>query len=260
MKMSIGTKLSLGFMVMMILAGTSGIASLVTMRRMAELTSVMTRESQQFLETSKIWEDLVRADNALVAAVTSQTEGTFATAHFRRSELEKALQAYLASNPAGTTEEQSSLNKASQSYNIIFNNYLSFAEGGSTQNLAGFVQDRGTALNNYLFAIAEQNRQAASRMNDAIAQIKTARSRLLTIMAIVTIAAALIATILALSLTRAVVNPIRKIVLSADKMSMGDLDSPIEVTSQDEIGELQASVERMRVSLKAVMERLKRPH
>jgi HAMP domain-containing protein len=259
MKLSVGTKLSLGFMVMLILVAASGIASLITMRRMAELTAVMTRESQEMLNTSNIWENLVRADNALVAAVASQTEGTIATAHFRESELEKALISYLESQPVSAAGEASSLDNASQKYYAMYQTYIGFAEDGFTLLLEGFIEDRDTALSNYLFALAEQNRQAASQMDEAVAEIQAARTLLLTIMVIVTLTAAVIGAVLALVSTRSVVKPIRKIVQAADKMSMGDLDTPIEVTSQDEIGELQASVERMRVSLKAVMERLKKP-
>jgi HAMP domain-containing protein len=39
----------------------------------------------------------------------------------------------------------------------------------------------------------------------------------------------------------------------AGKMSMGDLETPVEIESTDEIGELARSLERMRASLKAAM-------
>ena len=44
----------------------------------------------------------------------------------------------------------------------------------------------------------------------------------------------------------------------ADRISMGELDMAMEVHSRDEIGELADSMERMRVSLKAALERLKK--
>jgi HAMP domain-containing protein len=39
-------------------------------------------------------------------------------------------------------------------------------------------------------------------------------------------------------------------------MSKGDLDTPVEVESSDEIGDLALSLERMRASLKAAIIRL----
>jgi HAMP domain-containing protein len=44
----------------------------------------------------------------------------------------------------------------------------------------------------------------------------------------------------------------------ADKVSMGDLETPVSIESNDEIGDLAHSLERMRASLKAAMARLSR--
>jgi sensor histidine kinase regulating citrate/malate metabolism len=61
--------------------------------------------------------------------------------------------------------------------------------------------------------------------------------------------------ILFLFLVRGIVRPIRGLSDIASKMSTGDLETPLEVDSQDEIGELACSLERMRVSLKAAIAR-----
>lgn len=45
---------------------------------------------------------------------------------------------------------------------------------------------------------------------------------------------------------------------SADKISMGDLESIVRIDSSDEIGELANAIERLRESLKAAIDRLKR--
>jgi HAMP domain-containing protein len=44
----------------------------------------------------------------------------------------------------------------------------------------------------------------------------------------------------------------------ADKVSMGDLETSVAIESNDEIGDLAHSLERMRASLKAAMGRLSR--
>jgi HAMP domain-containing protein len=51
-------------------------------------------------------------------------------------------------------------------------------------------------------------------------------------------------------------RPIRQLARNADSMSKGDLDTSVEVTSSDEIGELAIALERMRASLKAAFTRL----
>jgi HAMP domain-containing protein len=55
-----------------------------------------------------------------------------------------------------------------------------------------------------------------------------------------------------------IIRPVQMLSEAADRISMGDLDMAMEVRSRDEIGELADSMERMRVSLKAAMDRLKK--
>jgi HAMP domain-containing protein len=68
----------------------------------------------------------------------------------------------------------------------------------------------------------------------------------------------LVGVIISLRLSRQIVEPIIRLRSIADTMSKGDLDTPVNIDSQDEIGELAISLERMRASLKASMVRLSR--
>lgn len=53
------------------------------------------------------------------------------------------------------------------------------------------------------------------------------------------------------------VRPIVDLTRAADAMSQGELDTPIRSARQDELGALSASVERLRRSMKAAMERIR---
>lgn len=53
-------------------------------------------------------------------------------------------------------------------------------------------------------------------------------------------------------------RPIEEITEAANKISLGDMDVPIQVKSGDEIEKLGDSLERMRISLKSAIERLRR--
>lgn len=55
-----------------------------------------------------------------------------------------------------------------------------------------------------------------------------------------------------------VVNSVMRIIGSANSISRGDLDVAIEVGQPGEVGELADAIERMRTSLKAAIERLRR--
>jgi HAMP domain-containing protein len=62
--------------------------------------------------------------------------------------------------------------------------------------------------------------------------------------------------ILSSFLARWIIRPILALIAVADRISKGDLDTPVKVSAYDEIGELACSLERMRVSLRAAMARL----
>ena len=61
----------------------------------------------------------------------------------------------------------------------------------------------------------------------------------------------------AFGMTR-IVRSILEIINTANSISRGDLDIPIDVDKPGEIGELAEAIERMRTSLKAAIERLRR--
>ncbi|MGY2895105.1 HAMP domain-containing protein [Deinococcus sp. UYEF24] len=74
----------------------------------------------------------------------------------------------------------------------------------------------------------------------------------------VALLAFIIAALLAARTARLVVQPIERLVRAADAISMGDLDRPVTVERNDEVGDLAQALERMRLSLEAAMERLRR--
>jgi HAMP domain-containing protein len=55
-----------------------------------------------------------------------------------------------------------------------------------------------------------------------------------------------------------VVRPIRYLSEVADKISMGELDTPIQIKGKGEVGALAESIERMQTSVKAAIERLQK--
>ena len=57
---------------------------------------------------------------------------------------------------------------------------------------------------------------------------------------------------------RSVIRPIRYLSEVADKISMGELDTPIQINQKGEVGALAESIERMQTSVKAAIERLQK--
>jgi len=57
---------------------------------------------------------------------------------------------------------------------------------------------------------------------------------------------------------RSLIRPIRYLSEVADRISMGELDTPIKIKAKGEVGVLAESIERMQTSVKAAIERLQR--
>ncbi len=57
---------------------------------------------------------------------------------------------------------------------------------------------------------------------------------------------------------RSVIKPILQLAEVADKISMGELETPVEVKAKGEVALLADSIERMRISVKAAIERLQK--
>ena len=73
------------------------------------------------------------------------------------------------------------------------------------------------------------------------------------------VAIALVASVIsAILVTRWITRPVLRLKEIADRVTMGDLETPVGIASNDELGDLALSLERMRSSLKAAMVRLER--
>lgn len=97
-----------------------------------------------------------------------------------------------------------------------------------------------------------------SKSEAADAQKYIQQSRIVSIVGTVATVAGVIMTIVyALGMTR-IVRSILEIINTANSISRGDLDIPIDVNQPGEIGDLAQAIERMRTSLKAAIERLRR--
>lgn len=67
----------------------------------------------------------------------------------------------------------------------------------------------------------------------------------------------LISLFIVVALNRLVFKPVQELQKRAEEIAKGNVDEPIEIKSDDEIGKLAESFERMRVSIKKVMDLLK---
>jgi len=64
--------------------------------------------------------------------------------------------------------------------------------------------------------------------------------------------------VIQLLIERTILRPIREITSRLERMSAGDLDTPLDVKGEYELEKLANSFERMRLSLRALMRRLRK--
>jgi len=93
--------------------------------------------------------------------------------------------------------------------------------------------------------------RANVQRNSFVAQTVLVLSVLVGIASIVVVLSAMI-------FSTRLMNSMTSIIDAANAISRGDLDVPIDVTQGGEIGEMAQAIERMRTSLKAAIERLRR--
>jgi len=257
MSLSIGARLGLGFLVMLLLVAAAGSASIITVRRLADLTAILAQESDEVLRIRDIEVTVAKADTALQrAAEFGTTENTIVAARFWQSELQDEVTNYLDSKGTGSSEAETlqELKIAQQNFDHTLESYTRLA--GATD--ITYLDIQVGLINPYLEILAVLENAARGRMVGALEEIQRVQSSLLLLMIGFTVIAALLGAGLAVWITRSVTVPVGQLVKVADQISMGDLDAAMGVHSRDEIGELADSMERMRVSLKAAIERLKK--
>jgi methyl-accepting chemotaxis protein len=222
MKLTIGFKMSVGLLVMLLLMIVPGAAGFTSVRNIGGLTSAL---AGQHDESSAIW---------TIKVAVIETSAAF------KAELAQRL-------------ETSHLE-----FNNLYEEVRGKLQAREPVNREEFEERMDRVVNDYTTVLDDLQSEFDKNMGSTLEEAGHIQTRTLSLVAGFTIAAAILGVALAWGITRSVTRPVRRLVEVADNISMGDLDMPVEVTSRDEIGELQESIERMRVSLKTVLERLKK--
>lgn len=260
MRITIGVRLGFGFFVMLFLVAATGTASVIAFVRLADQTAVIAQESEEIRCITDIRVRVSEADSALARAMIAGMEEDIAIARSMQEELYMEVTAYLNSKEVGSNDSEllDRLQIASQQFDTTFESYLNLAAFSAGIDPEAFSRRQVFAVDPYLTVLTEIESEVSSRMVSDLDEIHRAQTSLQMIMIGFTVIAALIGIGLAVRITRSVTVPVGKLVEAADQISVGDLDAVMEVHSQDEIGELAESLERMRVSMKAAIERLRK--
>ena len=117
------------------------------------------------------------------------------------------------------------------------------------------VEGTSSQVNRYLFrVVSASQKQLLQARQEADATVRSTL-QLLIVVALLALAAGLI---VGLTVSRSITHAVATLTQAAERISMGELDAVVTLKSKDELGDLAQSFERMRISLKAAMDRLQR--
>ena len=125
-----------------------------------------------------------------------------------------------------------------------------------------------TAINFYLQNLEPKFSDLSEiAINEMVAQVEIEKTRATTLYVFsrialvlsIVVGVAVVAQVgAAIVFSRSMINAINEIVDAANSISRGDMDVPINVDQAGEIGDLAKAIDRMRTSLRAAIERLRR--
>jgi len=189
-----------------------------------------------------------------------QIEDARETIQVRLDEVDQAL-------GEGNQEVMAEARDAYRTYTSILDDVIAAYQANPEDNSAAVIKlgDARTFANNTLFPtlddldetqlnklkeLTERERQRASRLSIVY--------NFLSVLSLVVGLFMVIAIIVALRGTQRMISTITHLIEASDAISRGDLDTPIEAEVGGDMERLAESIERMRTSLKAAIERLRR--
>ena len=245
MKATIGFKMSVGLLVMLLLMIVPGAAGFIGVRTMHGLTSTLADKHDEGRAIWTIKVAAIKTSAALENAVEIGTEGTIAMAYFWHSELEGRTERYKSMSAGSKAELAQRLETSHLEFNDLYEEYRDKLQAREPINQEESKERMDEAVANYATALDALQNEVDKGMKLTLEEAEHIQTRILFLMVGFTATAAILGAALAWWLIRSVTRPVRRLAEAAEKVSMGDLDVEISIDSQDEIGDLAAAFERM---------------
>jgi methyl-accepting chemotaxis protein len=261
--MKIRTRLALGFAAMLLLVIVSAVVAIANLNRMDQSMELLTRQTDRAVALGSIRADVVKVEASLLIALQERSEGVLTRVGVLIDNLndEAALYLHPQAEAGGVVQAASSaklaaLEEANLAFTEAAQGYLDKAADQEVwlPGARPIMDSAASAVLKATDALAVDERAALERVQAELQAIQISTRNLMLAASAV---AALLGVLLAVTITRSITGPLANLVRVSDKISTGELDTPVPVAAKDEIGDLAESMERMRISLKAVIERLR---
>lgn len=255
---SIPGRLWASFLLMVVLVVAVGVVGLLNIFELNRASQLLGTEAQQVTRLRVIQASVENTRLALNSALSTRSDGELARAGIILTNLNDQIKAYeqssgsLTSAAGGITD----LEAKRKAFDTLASQYIATAKQQAVFMPEAIVSLE-TASTDVRTTLDKLARDEQATMDTVQADAAAAQSRALLLTIIFGVVAAIAAGIMAFTITRSITKPLAYLVNVSDRISMGELDAAIQLNTKDEIAELGASLERMRVSLQAVIERLK---
>ena len=256
MRNTIGLRLSLGFLVMIVLLLAVSVVGLWYSTQIATAIEAVSVQTQQLVNLVLIETAIERAELSLQSSLADRTDGGLARSGVLLDTAGERVGEFVETTRGIDPAMLDALRVGSDGYQEVAGSYVEAAREGPinrTQSNARIGESRDQ-LQLALDALKKALRES---INATTEQAQQAQQTSSVISTVISLAAVALGIVLAVVITRSITRPLSYLVRTADKLSTGDLETPVEARSKDEVGELAESLERMRVSLTAVMDRVR---
>ncbi|QXE17529.1 methyl-accepting chemotaxis protein [Clostridium sp. 001] len=258
--LKIGIRLFVGFFLIVLIACIIGIFGLINMNKINNLdtqlyenmTVPLGKLTEVTLSSGDIranLRDVVLADNQSDINQIVNKINSFST------DFDRQLDEFSKSTLTDSGKEAvDNLKSSKAKYMEISNDVIDMAKKGDNKSAISLIHTKLTAVQNDVRTSLKKiiNLEETNGRNLSVSNNKTASAsgKLILIFIIIgVIAAALLGTIISLSIIR----PIRELMISTDKVADGDLNVNIDTSRKDEIGILARSFKKMNDNLNEVV-------
>jgi len=258
--MKISTKILLGFGILIVLVWVIGIFAITSFSYSSTLFNKMDTDTMPKLiavgdMSQKVTEAHVEFMEFLLSGKISSRDNV---AGILRS-LENLGKDNVAREAEAGEEEKEAAEQLVQKINIFSASVVDVMDmktrGLSDEELlAAEEKSVRPTFDSMMKLLADQNGTHKAELSQMRTDVKSSQDRGMLIIVIIAIVAMLTGILLAIIYGRSITRPITDLTAAADDISKGDISKPVPKESNDEIGDLAEAFERMRVSLKVMIE------
>jgi methyl-accepting chemotaxis protein len=253
MKMSIRTRLGLGFAAMLVLVIVTAVVGIASLDRIGESMATVMKQADQSAALYSIHAGVLTFESTLLTVLENPSAASLSNAKVMLESLNDEITDY--EHPM-SPEDVSMLEEKRVAFIDAAEEYLAQAEVQAVY-MPSARDYMGTKADELLLATDTMAQEQLRSLADVHTAASRTESATRTLMFASAIAAAILGVLLAVTITRSITVPLANLVKVSDKISTGELDTPVPLAAKDEIGELAESMERMRISIKALVERMR---